>query len=607
MTQVFRNIFPIFLILYFSFCGSEPAQGKEIPEEFGRDNFYEIIEYCVKHYIDPQAVNVDISYRSAAEYALKTLPFPLVLMSQKFHDNRKEIFEADRVVPGKIVEKNSSRGYLIFEPDYIALENINKAREKKDVELRKNITKSQRKKRFDELQKQMDKEQKFVEESWEQVSFSKKDFEYVVEWIEKNQKKYNKVPSTFTGEDPFKESPFGMHHVYFSAANGFLSAMDPHSSVIENRHWKKMLTESEDSSFEGIGAILRGGGTEDVVVETPLPGSPALNSGLRAGDVIRKVDNVSINAMPLSQVVKKIRGKKGTVVELFVERTIEMLSLPIRIKRDRIEIKAVSSEFLKKEKIGVIKIKSFLYNREPPSELIQQEYANLMKKSGGRLQGLVLDLRNNSGGDLDDAVNTTGLFLPKNAVVVKIKGRTYEEDRYGELPPLIDFANKSPSIPIVVLTNAGSASASEILASALMDHNVALVLGDRTFGKASVQGVQPRDGILIKLTTARYYAPKDYTIQVYGVVPDVSLSDEEDGGFSPHFREEDMWKHLPKLKQRPADPAREKWVEKLKQFVRLNDKAEAFLKKHKKDALKPDYMLVRSISYIQAMKTHPFP
>lgn len=603
----FRSIIAGFILLYAAFCGCDAAQSKNVPAGFGYGQFKEIVRYAAGHYLDPQGIDFGRSYVGGAEAALKSLPYPLMIMTREYYENREKIQEPHRVVPGKVLELPGKAGFFVFAPDYVALQKKTKAynaRERKDL---KQASAAERAKIFEKQRERLQKEQAFVEQSWKKVSFSRKDFEDVVAWIEANRQNYSTLPETHKGENPFEKDPFGMHHVYFAAINGFLSAMDPHSGVMDKESWTRIRRESQDSSFEGIGAILRGGGTQDVVVETPLPGSPALTAGLRAGDIIRKVDGKAIESLPLNAVVKRIRGKKDTVVTLFVERPVELRQLAIKIKRGLIVIKAVSSKYMADEKVGVVKISSFLYEDEYPSALVKREYRRLLRQSKNQMRGLVIDLRNNPGGDLDEAIRTTGLFLPEDSVVVRIKGREGTEARRNPGSPIVAMNGKFAAIPIVVLVNAGSASASEILASALMDHSMALVVGERTFGKASVQGLQPYGDVFIKLTTHRYYAPNDYTIQVYGVRPDIAISDEPDGSFRPHFREEDMWKHLPELEVRKTDPARQAWVNKLQAMVGGNAGAEKYLRSHEKDALKPDYMLRRAMSYLNAMRRTPHP
>ena len=592
--------------IYLAFCGCDPAQSKNVPASLDQDSFYSVIKYATKNYLDPRNINTSRSYVGASETALKSLPHPLYLMTEDYFKKRTTLKAKDEITPGKARRAKGWRGFLVFEPDYVALDKKNK-RVKKKLKNQKKLTSAERTKKFEEARKRIQKEQEFIEKSWARIKFTKSDFEAVVKWIAANKETYSKIPSTFKGENPYKKDPFGMNHVYFAAANGFLNSMDPHSGVLDLHTWNKIRKESQDSSFTGIGAMLRGGGQINVVVETPLPGSPSLRAGLRAGDIIKKVDGKSIEALPLSQVVKRIRGKKDTVVELFVERPIEVRSLAIKIKRDKIELKAVSSRYLPDEKIGVIKISSFLYDTEPPTYLVRREYKKLLRQSKRKLKGLVIDLRNNPGGDLEEAINTTGLFLPESRIVVRIKGKGNEEKKRNPNEPMLPIKNGVSKIPMVVLINAGSASASEILASALMDHNMALVVGDTSFGKASVQGLRVRGDVIVKLTTARYYAPKGYTIQVHGVVPDIRISDEADSTFPPRYRERDMWKHLPELETKDEDKRRTVWVEKLKKSVGKNDKAEKYLKKHKNDAIKPDYMLRRAITYFHFIKKFPRP
>jgi C-terminal peptidase prc len=558
-------------------------------------------------------INVKRAYINATEYALKSLHYSLLIYPEDFYNEIQKYVHPDRIIPGKVIKLNPEDRYVILEPNYQEHEKKTKIKEE---ELKK-LSSKERIELSKKIQEEIKNEQKTLEQFWEKTDFSRNDFLKVIQFIENNLDKYKQPPLTEKNKQKQTEEikDFGMNYVYFFAANGFLSSFDPHSGLIDLESWDKMRKESEDSSFEGIGALLRGGGTSEVVVETPLPGSPAVKAGLRAGDVIKKVNGESIENLPLNEVVKKIRGPKDTMVELEIHRPIEMRTLTIKIKRGVIEQKAVSSVYLPESpykdylpgfRIGIIKITSFLYDKIPQSEMIRKEYYNLIEKSEGKLEGLIIDLRNNPGGDLDEAIKVAGLFLPENAVVVEIRGKGgYFEKRRNSTSPLI---SANSHIPIIVLVNAGSASASEIFASALMDHNVSLIVGERTFGKATVQGLRKIGDVIVKLTTARYYAPKGYTIQVYGVEPDIKISDEIDGSFPPRFREEDMWKHFPELEKRPEDPKRSEWVKKL---ISLNEpnskKAEEYLKTHERDAIRPDAMLIRALGYIKAMKIYPKP
>ncbi len=606
-------IFLLTISIYFGFCGCNNAQTKSIPKNFGLQEFDEIINYAIANYYDPKMINVKRAYINATEYALKSLQYSLLIYPEDFYNDIQKYVHPDRIIPGKVIKLSPEDDYVIVEPNYQELEKKSK---RKEEELKK-LSSKNRMELSKKIQEEIKNEHKTLEQFWDKTDFSRNDFLKVIQFIENNLDKYKQPPLTEKNKqkqtDEFQD--FGMNYVYFFAANGFLSSFDPHSGLIDLESWDKMRKESEDSSFEGIGALLRGGGTSEVVVETPLPGSPAVKAGLRAGDVIKKVNGESIENLPLNEVVKKIRGPKDTIVELEIHRPVEMRILTIKIKRGVIEQKAVSSVYLPESpykdylpgfRIGIIKINSFLYDKIPQSEMIRKEYYSLIEKSEGKLDGLIIDLRNNPGGDLDEAIKVAGLFLPENAVVVEIRGKGgYSEKRRNTTSPLI---SANSHIPIIVLVNAGSASASEIFASALMDHNMALIVGERTFGKATVQGLRKIGDVIIKLTTARYYAPKGYTIQVYGVEPDIKISDEIDGSFPPRFREEDMWKHFPELEKRPEDPKRRDWVTKL---ISLNEpiskKAEEYLKIHENDAIRPDAMLIRALGYIKAMKIYPKP
>lgn len=583
--------------------GCDPAQSRNVPGDFAWRQFDEIIRFTERNYIDPKAIKVSRGYVGAAEGALRALPTPLILFPRKYYEESRTRLPEEKRMPGKLLEIEKDADFVVLAPDYAAWQKKQEQISKREQERRKKMTPAERAEEFEKQRKESQAEQEAMEKAWSDTGFERSDFEAVIAWIEKNKAQYSTLPPSFKGENPYAEKPFGLQHVFFAAANGFLQALDPHSAVIDAESWQKLLKESEDSSFEGIGAMLRGGGGQDVVVETPLPGSPALNAGVRAGDVIVKVDGTSVDNMPLGDVVKRIRGPKETYVTLEIERKTEYAHLMIRIKRSVIEQKSVSSSYLPETKTGVIKLTSFLFADRRPTERIREEYEGLTKKAGGRLNGLILDLRGNVGGDLDEAIRIAGLFVPDDSVVVHIKRRGDTEERRSPESRMIPA-----DLPVIVLINSNSASAAEIVASALMDHKTALVLGERSFGKATVQSLQPLGReVLIKLTTARYYAPNGYTIQVYGVNPDITLSDEVDNTFPPRFREEDMWKHLEKLTQREKDPAREAWVEKLRAAVGQNERAEAFLNAHKTDAIKPDYMLSRALSYFEALKQNPAP
>jgi len=603
MGPMFLNRWFSVLLLVGLSLSCNPAESRDVPGEFSLETFNGVVKYARSNYLDSSNINETQSYVAAADAALRSLPTPLMLMTREFLDNRQQFKEPLQIVPGKTIDVAPGRGYLILVPDYARLETQNKQYEAQQKNRLKTMTEAQRRAYSDTLRQKSRQEFEFTRDAWNKAGFGRNDFEQIIRWIEKHKDEYASLPPTFKGEDPYKENKFGMHHVYFAASNGFLSAMDPHSAVLDRTSWDKIRKEAEDSTFEGIGAMLKGGGIHDVVVETPLPGSPALNAGLKAGDVIKTVDGKSVEGMPLSDVVKRIRGKRNTIVTLGLERPTDLSFPVIKIKRSVIEMKAVSSTYLPQEKVGVLKISSFLYAGNSTSDLVRDEYERLVQKAGGNLSGLVIDLRNNPGGFLEEAIKVASLFLPPGRVAVHIKGKSSGlQPRKTSSKPMVPA-----DLPIITLINAGSASASEIVASALMDHNVALVVGERSFGKASVQGVNPWNNVIIKLTTARYYAPRGYTVQVHGVRPDIEISDEVDNQFPSRFREEDMWQHLPELEDREADEARAEWVTRLKEVVGDNADSERYIQAHKQDAMRTDYMLTRALAYMKALQRFPHP
>jgi C-terminal peptidase prc len=597
----FARILPLLIvILIFTL----PIQGDVFYDNFSLKDFDFVVEYALDRYLDPGSVDISRAYIGAAESALSSLPSPLMLFPRNFFELRRQILAPERIVPGREISLQASDGFIILAPDYVLWEEITDLARTKYREKRDRLSDEEYREELERTREDRNLEKIALERSWENSNFSRNDFLKVIGWIERNRYLYSSLPATHQGEDPYRDDPFGMHHVFFNATNGFIGTFDPHSNIQTIDDWQKTRSESQDSSYEGIGALLRGGGVNDVTVETPLADSPSLESGLKAGDIIRKVDGLSIAGLSLSDVVKKILGPKGTVVTLEVERPPLMDILEIEITRGLIEQKAVTSYYLPEDRIGVIRVTSFLYEEKgsETSTKVMEAYYNLMNESDYRMEALVLDLRNNRGGFLDEAVAVAGLFLDPNAIVVKrtTTGSNLKPYRNPYYP--ID-----EKLPMAVLINAGSASASEIVASALMDYNRALILGDRSFGKATIQEIHALDDVILKITTGRYYAPLGYTIQISGVVPDVSISDEEDGTFPFSYREEDMWHSLPELQLRIDDPVRNSWVEGLRQVVGDNLEAEDYLAQHKLDALKPDYILIRSLRFLKALKSSPRP
>jgi len=367
--------------------------------------------------------------------------------------------------------------------------------------------------------------------------------------------------------------------------------------MIARAAWEDSTRDTTDASFEGIGAILtRRPGIDYTIVESPIDGQPAVKAGLRAGDTIVKVDGKDIGGMLLPKVVSRIKGPKGTTVVLTVERVGEPKPLDIPIVRSRIDIKNIQGQLVSGyEDIGYIKVTGFVptTNRE-----LGRMYQKLTKQTkSGRLKGLLLDMRRNSGGLLQQGIHVADRFLTKGPIVaVKSRGEPDEVHRAT--------ARDTWDVPLVVLVDYGAASASEIVASALQDNGRALVVGGRTFGKASVQTLFTpllRDDYYIKLTVARYYSPSGRTLQVVGVKPDVEVPPDVDGKMPLGFREEDLSHHLVALNKNYKS-ANEAWA---KRTVACADKAklaEKAFEENPNPAVKFDYQLMRGADLLTCMK-----
>lgn len=298
-----------------------------------------------------------------------------------------------------------------------------------------------------------------------------------------------------------------------SAIRGMLESLDPHSAFLVKEDYDE-LQESTQGEFGGLGIeISLENGLVKVIA--PMDDTPAMKAGVKAGDLIIKLDDKPIKGMPLNKAVDLMRGKPGTDITLTILREGEEKPLLITITRDIIQIASVKSRVLD-EQFGYIRISNF---QNATARDMVSKLQELHEEIDGPIRGLVLDLRNNPGGVLNAAVSVSDAFL-EGGIIVYTEGRT-EDSR-------VKYAAKSGDIlsgaPIIVLVNEGSASASEIVAGALQDHKRAVIMGNQTFGKGSVQTVVPvADDAAIKLTTARYYTPRGRSIQAEGIVPDIKL------------------------------------------------------------------------------------
>jgi len=336
------------------------------------------------------------------------------------------------------------------------------------------------------------------------------------------------------------------------AINGMLTGLDPHSAYLDQEAFKEMQVGTQ-GEFGGLGIEV---GMEDgfVRVVSPIDDSPAARAGIKAGDLIIRLDETAVKGMTLSDAVKRMRGKPNTPITLTIVRKGEPKPIVVTLTRAVIKIQSVRSRLIEPG-YAYVRVSQF---QEHTGENMARALERMFKENPGPMQGLVLDLRNDPGGLLNGAVAVSAAFLPRDALVVYTDGRSEDarmklnaspehylrgrnkEDFLKRLPPEVK------KVPMVVLVNGGSASASEIVAGALQDHGRAVIMGQQTFGKGSVQTILPLgNGTAIKLTTARYFTPKGRSIQARGITPDIPLDDgASDRTAALKLREADLTKHL---------------------------------------------------------------
>ncbi len=319
-----------------------------------------------------------------------------------------------------------------------------------------------------------------------------------------------------------------------NALNGMLTGLDPHSMYMTPKQFHDMNVQTR-GEFGGLGIEV----TSDhglVKVIAPIDGTPAAKAGIKSGDYIVGVDGKNVEGDTLNSVVHMIQGKPGTKITITVKRpnVAKLLSFPMT--REIIKIQVVKSH-LEPGDVGYIRISQFTEQTDPG---LRKAYTALLKQSGDHLKGLVLDLRNNPGGLLDQAIAVVDEFVKHGEVVSTRARHPQDSQRWNARGTDITHG-----LPIVVLTNAGTASASEIVSGALQDHRRAIILGTRTFGKGSVQTVIPLpDGGGMRLTTARYYTPSGRSIQGLGITPDVLVHEDPTAPALAPQREVDLQGHI---------------------------------------------------------------
>ena len=338
------------------------------------------------------------------------------------------------------------------------------------------------------------------------------------------------------------------------AIDGMLGALDPHSGYIDGSALQR-LTTLIDGNYSGLGlSVVMDDGAVKVV--SPFRGSPADKVGIKAGDYITHLDGELIYGGDLDDAVARMRGPEGTSINLTIFRPGRDEPLELSVTRGVIELEPVTYE-LETGNIGVISVNEFSTN---VGRDVYQAWDSLQEEASGRMSGLVLDLRSNPGGSLDEAIALSDLFLDKGRIVSQ-RGRARSENAQYDADDLSNYRQLprqeaqrymgaiAGELPIIVLINAGSASASEIVAGALQDHRRALIMGDRSYGKGSVQSLLPlgRDSAL-KLTTARYYTPAGHAVQEGGIKPDIAVPQLSDPDLERRnkyvMRESDLRGHL---------------------------------------------------------------
>ena len=399
------------------------------------------------------------------------------------------------------------------------------------------------------------------------------------------------------------------------AIKGMVSGLDPHSSYLDKKDFAEMQ-EHTQGKFAGLGIEIT---SEDGVVKilNPIEDTPAAKAGLLSGDLITRLDDKPVRGMTLDQAVRRMRGEPGTKITLTIFRKSEDRTFPITITRAEIKVQSVKAKFVEPG-IAYVRITSFQERTIPDLAKKLNELAG----ENPQLKGLVLDLRNNGGGLLQGAVGVSAAFLPTDTLIVSTKGQTEEAkqvfkstfDNYRLSENNDALAQLSPifkKVPLVVLVNAFSASASEIVAGALQDHKRATIIGKTTFGKGSVQTVRPLSAdSALKLTTAYYYTPTGKSIQAFGIKPDIAVDQNAEGDPDDVLitREIDSEKHLKNKQSSEEKLIKDREQRRLQELQRIEElNAKKTPEEKEKDRKKrpaefgsaEDFMLTQAAAYLK--------
>jgi carboxyl-terminal processing protease len=388
------------------------------------------------------------------------------------------------------------------------------------------------------------------------------------------------------------------------AISGMVASLDPHSVYLDQKSFKEMR-ESVAGKFVGLGIEVA---AEDgyVKIVSPIEDSPAFRAGIKAGDLITRIDNTPVKGLSLDEAVKKMRGAPGSKVTLTIARRGDDKPWVVPVMREEITVKSVKAKIIEP---GYAWVRISQFQEATVDELAKQ--VGTLFTQNPTIKGLVLDLRNDPGGLLPSAIGVSAAFLPKDEVIVSTKGQLADSNQtyYGRRDfyatrggdPLARLPAALKNVPMVVLVNTGSASASEIVAGALQDYKRAIVMGSTTFGKGSVQTLRQLSAdTAVKLTTARYYTPKGRSIQATGIVPDMLVDEtpEGDGLNALRVREADLDHHLSNGNDKNSPTAAAKRDE-----LEEEQRALALLKNRKPLEFggKDDFQLVQAINHFKGL------
>ena len=391
------------------------------------------------------------------------------------------------------------------------------------------------------------------------------------------------------------------------AISGMVSSLDPHSQYFDKKSFKE-FREGTTGRFVGVGIEIT---QEDGLIKivSPIEGSPAYRAGLKSSDLITKIDDTAVRGLSLNESVKRMRGEPNTKVTLTIFRKDENRTFPVTITREEIKTQSVKGKVIEP---GYAWIRLSQFQERTVDDFVRK--VEEVYKQEPHLKGLVLDLRNDPGGLLDAAVAISAAFLPENVTVVSTNGQladskaTYKASpefyaRRGQGDPLKRLPAAIKTVPLVVLVNEGSASASEIVAGALQDHKRATLMGSQTFGKGSVQTVRPLGPDTgIKITTARYYTPNGRSIQAKGIVPDVMVDETAEGDLfaALRMREADLDKHLGNGQgEEQKDEAREKAREEARKRLEEEAKKNPSERKLPELGSEKDFQLTQALNKLK--------